>query len=199
MNPAPSFLLCTPCRAQPPSPAASQLFVLISLSRSLPPFLWYLLSSSGSPANSPSRFPPASPASRLRLSALRYFNAALSSLALPGEVIERPEGRVPAPRAGAGTGCRRGCSCWGRGAGRQCTCSHSGLRAGAAVPVAGEILVGNSSQTLPSPKITLPTEFQGFVPKQLGTHTQNKTSKQHVSWNLREIATYFSFLFAAMR
>lgn len=178
-----SLLLCTSFQAQPPSPAASQLFVLVSLSCSLPPFLRYPLSSTSSPTISPSRFPPASPAPRLQLSAPQHFNAALSSLKLPGEVIERPEGRVPAPRAGAGTGCQRGCSCWGRGAGcQQCTCSQPGPRAGSVLPRAGEIPVGNSSQSLPGPKITLPTGFKAlFQSSWAQTHTQKKPSKQHVA------------------
>lgn len=51
VNPTPSFLFYTSCQAQSASPSLSHLFVLISLSRSLPLFLWYHLPPSPSPLN----------------------------------------------------------------------------------------------------------------------------------------------------
>lgn len=52
----------------------------------------------------------------------------------------------------------------------------------------------------PRPQNHPSDRFQGFVPKQLGTNTHTqKTLQATRSWNLREIAAYFSFLFMAMR
>lgn len=175
-----SLLLCTSFQAQPPSPAASQLFVLVSLSCSLPPFLRYPLSSTSSPTISPSRFPPASPAPRLQLSAPQHFNAALSSLKLPGEVIERPEGRVPAPRAGAGTGCQRGCSCWGRGAGCQQRTWGRGL--GLCCPELARFRWEIHPKASPAPKSPF-RQVSRLCSKAAGhKHThKKKPSKQHVA------------------
>lgn len=50
----------------------------------------------------------------------------------------------------------------------------------------------------PRPQNHPSDRFQGFVPKQLGTNTHTKKTLQATrSWNLREIAAYFSFM--AMR
>lgn len=99
-HPHPSFLSSFPC----PSP-----FPHFSGFISAPP--------PTSPTNSPSLFPPASPAPDSSSCWCKCFNEAVSSVALPGEVIERPESRVSAPCAGAWSGCQGGRGSWEQGSG----------------------------------------------------------------------------------
>lgn len=119
-----------------------------------------------------------------------------------------PQASWGSHRAPRGPGPCSPCRCWDRvPAGLQLlgpwgwvSAAHVGPRAGSVLPRAGEIPVGNSSQSLPGPKITLPTGFKAlFQSSWAQTHTQKKTLQATRSWNLREIAAYFSFLFMAMR
>lgn len=135
----------------PTSPPVSQLFVLISLSWSHPPFLWCPLSST-SPTGSPSRFPPALPLSQLLVP--KFSSTAVSSLLFPGEVIEHTS-LLPMQLLGLGA----------NGA----VARSVGLQAGLC-----PTLVTFQWETHPQHSQNgLPDRFQGFVPKHLSTHTQN--------------------------
>ena len=95
-----------------------------------------------------------------------------------------------------GAGARGGCSSWEQGAdlGRQRTCGRPGLRAGLALPKVGENLMGNPKRSL-APKS--PSRQTSRLCSKTSGHVQQNPATTS-SWNLREIATYFSFLLMAV-
>lgn len=116
LNPPPSFLLCTSYQAQSASPSTYQLFVLVFLSQSLPPCPAIISAApTTSPASSPSLFPPACLSLDSSSCWCKCFNETVSSLALPGEVMEHPESWIPTSHAGVESGCQGGRSSWEQG------------------------------------------------------------------------------------
>lgn len=200
MNPTPSFLLCTSCQAQSASPSTSQLFVLVSLSQSLPPCPGIISAApTTSPTNSPSLFPPAclslysalvGASISMKQFPPSHFLGKSSSTRRAGSPLPTQVSRVGA-RGVAAAGNRGPDGCTGMGVtARAAAQGHTQL----SLPKVGLILMGNPKHSgfpkSPSQQTSrLCSKTSGHIRKNLALAS---------NWNLREIVAFLSFLLMAM-